>query len=244
MDVIILCAGLGTRLRPLTNTTPKCLINIGETSILEHTLNSLALIKNKQIISKIILVVNYKREEIYKKIGRFHKNLPIEYVLQEKLDGTFSALNICKPHISSKWFCVLNGDDIYYYKDLEKLLTTKNISVLVKPIKTKEESLKFGVFEVMNKHISKVYEKQIIENLNPQRHFINVGAYTFSKDFFFSKTTQKTHRGEYELPQILLGEYVNPIPITFWQPINTKEQLQLAQETFTSKEGILQKTKK
>ena len=241
MDVVIFCAGLGTRLRPLTNKIPKSLVGVNGVSPLENTLNSISFLKSKgRNISKVILVVNHKREKIYEKFGTNYKNVPIEYVLQKKLDGTFSALKICEDSISSKWFCALNGDDIYCCEDLEKILCPNKISVMVKEIKTKEESLKFGVFEVIGQKVVKVYEKQIIENLNSKKHFINVGGYAFSKEFFFKKTTQKTQRKEYELPQVFLGEDINLILINFWQPINTKEELGMARKNFFTRNGILE----
>ena len=71
-------------------------------------------------ITSIILVVGYKKEVIIDYFGESWKGIPITYVVQEVLDGTGGAIELCKEYIKDKAL-FLYGDDIYKKEDLEKL---------------------------------------------------------------------------------------------------------------------------
>ena len=60
MKAIILAAGIASRLRPLTDTQPKCLLKIGERCLLERTMD--ALISNN--IKEFIIVTGYRQQQI------------------------------------------------------------------------------------------------------------------------------------------------------------------------------------
>lgn len=117
MDAIILAAGRGTRLRPLTDTLPKPLVPVAGCGTLPRLLDILP-----AGIDRVLLVVNYLHEKIRAEIGDAWNAIPVEYVFQETLNGTGGALRASEPFIRSERFLILNGDDLYGREDLENLV--------------------------------------------------------------------------------------------------------------------------
>lgn len=116
MDAIILAAGRGTRLRPLTDTLPKPLVPVAGRGTLPRLLDMLP-----PEVDRVLLVVNYLHEKIRAEIGDAWNGIPVEYVFQATLNGTGDALRSCEPFIRGDRFLVLNGDDLYGREDLENL---------------------------------------------------------------------------------------------------------------------------
>lgn len=78
-QAIILAAGMGTRLRPLTDDKPKCLVEVNGISILEKTLNNL-----KQIgVEKVTIITGYLHNKIQDKIKNEFKGMFIDYIYNE-----------------------------------------------------------------------------------------------------------------------------------------------------------------
>ena len=80
MKAVILAAGMGTRLRPVTEKIPKGLIKINEKTLLEYSLDIL----NEYKIREVIIVTGYNADLIEKKIGNNYKDIKITYVKNEK----------------------------------------------------------------------------------------------------------------------------------------------------------------
>ncbi len=87
MQAIILAAGEGKRLRPLTLDKPKPLIEINGKSLLEHNMDKLI-----GLVNEIILVIGYKGEKVKEKFGNNYRGIKIKYIKQKKLLGTGKAL--------------------------------------------------------------------------------------------------------------------------------------------------------
>src|SRR5215212_9692370 len=104
MDAIILAAGLGTRLRPHTLTTPKPLLPVQGRPILDWTLGALP-----PVVDRVIVVVHYLADqmETYLAGQRWFK----EWVTVPQGDpkGTGDALRKCRQHVRSDRFLVING---------------------------------------------------------------------------------------------------------------------------------------
>lgn len=116
MDAIILAAGKGTRLRPLTDTVPKPLVPVAGRGTLPRLLDILP-----PAVDRVLLVVHYLHEKIRAEIGDAWNGIPVAYVFQEALDGTGGALRSCESSIGGDRFLVLNGDDLYGRDDLAAL---------------------------------------------------------------------------------------------------------------------------
>ena len=118
MKAIILVAGRGTRLKPLTDTIPKCLTEVNGKPILFNALEHLE--KNK--IEETILVVGYLRDKIEERIGNFFGNMKITYVkndIYDKTNTSYSLWLALKDLLIDDSLLVLEGD-VFFEEELLK----------------------------------------------------------------------------------------------------------------------------
>lgn len=119
MKAIILAAGSGTRLRPLTDKVPKCLLKVGGKTVLERQLEVLS-----GIFSDVLIVVGYKKEMILKKFK-------LKHVVNEDYQTTNSihSLWLAKNFLDDDTL-IINGD-VLFDKELIKKLVSFDSNVLV-----------------------------------------------------------------------------------------------------------------
>jgi choline kinase len=118
MEAVILAAGRGTRLQNITKENPKCLIEIGNKTILENQIESL-LTNN---IQKIYVVIGYKADKIQKKMKNVDNVEFIENKDFATTDNIYSLFLTCD-WIKGKEFVLLNGDAIFEERIINKLLS-------------------------------------------------------------------------------------------------------------------------
>jgi bifunctional UDP-N-acetylglucosamine pyrophosphorylase/glucosamine-1-phosphate N-acetyltransferase len=220
MDAVILAAGLGTRLRPHTLTTPKPLLLIQGRPILDWIIGALP-----PSVNRVIVVVNYLAEQIEAYL-KAQKYVPkYSTVNQETPRGTGDALRCCRGEISSERFLVLNGDDLYGADDLARL-AERPAGMLVHPV---DEPKKFGiVFSGPDGTLDRLVEKPDLVG----RQMANIGAYLFPR-WVLDIDLPLSPRGEYEITDAVSavagkGPFFT-VPATFWMPIGTVEAWQAAQ---------------
>ncbi len=90
MKAIVLAAGMGKRLRPMTNSIPKCLVKVNGKSILENTLEIL----DNLNIEETIVVVGYLYKKIIKKIDSKKLNMKISYVHNNEYENTNNIVSL------------------------------------------------------------------------------------------------------------------------------------------------------
>src|SRR5262245_38534700 len=105
MDAIILAAGLGTRLRPHTEHTPKPLLPVRGRPILDWALGALP-----KEVNRVVVVIHYLADQIEAYLRTQQHFTQWETVYQEKPRGTGDALRSCRQRLRSDRFFVLNGD--------------------------------------------------------------------------------------------------------------------------------------
>jgi bifunctional UDP-N-acetylglucosamine pyrophosphorylase/glucosamine-1-phosphate N-acetyltransferase len=220
MDAIILAAGLGTRLRPHTLTTPKPLLTIRDRPILDWTLGALP-----KTINRVVVVVNYLAEQVEDYLRRQTHFHDWATVRQIEPRGTGDALRSCREQIRSERFLVLNGDDLYGAADLAALAACP-AGVLVYPV---DDPPHWGIaFLKPDGSLEKLVEKPKLEG----RRLANTGVYLFPKQVFDIPLTLSP-RGEYEITDYVtrLAERgtVNVVTAKFWLPIGNVEAWQKAQ---------------
>ena len=205
MQAVILAAGKGTRMLPLTETRPKPMLKVANKPILEHNLEQLT-----DLVDEVILVVSYKKEIIENYFGTDFNGLKIKYVEQKELLGTGNALERAKNELEDD-FIVLSGDDLYFREDIKKVLKKKPC-ILIKEVENPED---FGVVEIENNKVIGLEEKP----KNARSNLVNSGLYHLNKEIF-SHNLKLSERGEYELT-----DYIKSIlPIDFviaakWIPL-------------------------
>ena len=187
-QAVILAAGKGTRIEPLTLTKPKPLLKICNRTILEHNLDQL-----NGLVKEVILVIGYKGEMIRKLISSEYKGLKIKYVWQKNALGTGDAAKKVALLLKNK-FLLLYGDDLYYREDIKKCLK-KFPCILLKKI---EEPSAFGQVLIKRNIVKELKEKpkKNVSNL------VNTGVYFLDKNIFHFKI-KKSSRSEYEFTDFI-----------------------------------------
>lgn len=172
-QAVILAAGEGQRLRPFTVTKPKTMLAIAGKPILQHVVEALA----QNGIRDIIIVVGYRREQIFNYVGDGEKfGVNITYVTQEKQLGTAHALLQARSAVDND-FLVLPGDNLIAANTISRFVNIKPLSVLVKKV---ENTARYGVVATEGKRV-----KEITENpKEAESGIINTGIYAFNKAVF------------------------------------------------------------
>ncbi|MFX0069900.1 MAG: sugar phosphate nucleotidyltransferase [Candidatus Hermodarchaeota archaeon] len=132
MKAIILAAGLGIRLRPLTERIPKPLINIDGKTLIKRSLENLNYFK----FDEILIVVGYLQDYIKKEIGSNYRNTKITYVFNPDYSNTGSMYSLSQTKdLVNDDILLLEGDLLYDKKALECLLnSTEPNEILVAPL--------------------------------------------------------------------------------------------------------------
>lgn len=122
MKAVILAAGRGERLMPLTEDKPKPLVEAKGKPIIEHVLDALP-----STVSEAIIVIGYKGQMIKDHLGLKYKKVKLTYVEQEEQKGTYDALTCAKEKLEGEeHFLVLNSDEILDPVDVAYLSRRKN----------------------------------------------------------------------------------------------------------------------
>jgi UDP-N-acetylglucosamine diphosphorylase/glucosamine-1-phosphate N-acetyltransferase len=200
MQAIILAAGEGVRVRPLTRSRPKAMIPVANRPIIEYVID--ALLKNG--IRDIIVVVGYRKEQV----TRFLNGLggPIEVVVQEKQLGTAHALQCAESKIDGD-FLVLPGDN---YIDPQSIARIRDIpnSILVKEHPNPSN---FGVVLLDNGLVTDIVEKP----MHAPSFMVSTGIYSLKKSFFSHIRGNDITDAISEM--IHAGEQIRAIPADDWQ---------------------------
>lgn len=201
MQAIILTAGEGTRMRPLTVTKPKTMLQVGGKPILQYNVESL----RDAGVKEITMVVGY-REDVIKEHFRDGADygVNIKYVTQEERLGTAHAIGSTRDNVDGT-FIILNGDiivDPVLIKDLIAKYNSENAhSILV--LTEVDDPSSFGVVEMKADKITNIVEKPSREDA--PSNLINAGIYIFNDKIFEAiDSTIKSPRGEYEITDSLL----------------------------------------
>ncbi len=135
MKAVILAAGVSSRLRPLTNDTPKCLIKVGNKTILERTLNNLT----ANDIKDIIIVTGYLENQIRDYISKKYPQLSVQYIFNNLYESTNNiySLWMTKEYVLNNDVLLLDSDIIFDKRIIELLLNSKYENCLA--INSKDE---------------------------------------------------------------------------------------------------------
>jgi len=184
MKAVILAAGKGERLGPLTERTPKVMLTVANRPLLELNLEQLP-----GLIGEAIIVVGHLEEKIREHFGSSFKGIKIRYVRQARQLGTGHALRQAGPFLDGR-FLLLMGDNLYCRKDIETCLG-KRLSILVARV---ENPKIFGICTVKNGLLKDIVEKP----RKPSSNLANAGLYVLDRRIFDSGE-KKTERGEFEI---------------------------------------------
>ena len=196
MKAIILSAGEGSRMRPLTLTKPKTMLPVAGKPIIQYNIESL---KNNGI-TDILLIVRYKEEIVKSYFGDGSDfGVNISYKTQKDFLGTANAISYAKDFIDDS-IIVLNGDIILDEEIIQEMIEkyddlTPDTLMLLTEV---EDPSAFGVVEIEDGNIKSIVEKPKREEA--PSNLVNAGIYIFNEDIFDKiEKTEISQRGEYEI---------------------------------------------
>ncbi len=218
MKAVILAAGKGIRMLPLTKEVPKVLVEVNGRPFLYYVLKSL----QKAGFSEFGLVVGYKKEKIADFLEEYE--FKAELIEQSEQKGTGHALLQARRFCGKEDFVMLGGDNLWSVEDLISIRRNDEFNYACGfPV---DEPRKYGVFVVEGDKLVKVVEKpkEFVGNL------INTGLFKFKSEIFSALGKVKlSPRNEIELTDAvsLLAKEgkVKVLKARWWMDLGCKEDI-------------------
>lgn len=197
MKAVLLAAGEGVRLLPITATRPKHLIRVGGKPILKHCLDAL----KSCGITEAVVVTHYMGEAIRSYFGDGAKfGLTIEYVEQPAVLGTGNAVSIAEKYVADE-FVVVYADLLFAQQAMQTVLDTykQKKPDVVMAVVAVEKPESYGIIELEKGNcVKRVVEKP--SRKDAPSNLANAGLYVFTKKIFdVLRKVKKSVRGEFEL---------------------------------------------
>jgi len=245
LRAMVLAAGIGSRLAPLSDNLPKPLIRIGGKVIMEHIL----LLLKEHGITDVISNTYHLADQIhdYFKDIKDKEGISLEFIHEEKLSGVAGGIRACKDFLEKGTACIIMGDALTdldlsaLYQEHKKAVEAQGCLATIAMMEVKDTS-QFGVIvtksmldsevkdEVLKNQIIKFQEKPKAEDA--LSNWANTGVYFFEPgiyDFIPSKEEAPKYDVAGDLfPKLLeLGKYIQAIPVkkeTYWADLGTPKQ--------------------
>jgi glucose-1-phosphate thymidylyltransferase len=196
MDVstgIVLAAGEGTRLRPLTYNRPKTMLPAADRPILEHVLDVLV----ETGIDRLCVVVGYHHERVQEHFGHAYRDVPITYVHQRKQLGSAHALMQAKNEVEGPML-VLNGDRVIDERIVSDVVEAfdgaPTLAVMDHPAPAQ-----YGAVRVADGKLTELVERPDADTFR----LINAGVYAFDDRIFDAIQRTPRRSGELPLPDVI-----------------------------------------
>ena len=232
MQCVILAAGKGSRLKPLTENTPKPLVKVADKSLLDHIVEALP-----SAVDSLIIVTGYLEDQIRDHCGDEFHGRKVTYVHQEEQKGTAHALWLCKEHLIGKGrFLFMYADDLHGAQDIARA-TSYSRSMLTLTTNNPE---KFGI---VVRHPDGTLAEMIEKPEHPPSNLASTGVMVLDDNIFKFDPYAKMTKGKYYLTDVI-AEYAREYPIAvveqgLWIPIAYPEDIERAEEILESFKGTI-----
>ncbi len=200
MKAVILAAGEGIRLRPLTLTRPKHLIHIGGKPLLEHILDSL----KTAGLNQALITVYYMADRLQQFFGDGSKfGMKLEYSLQEGVRGTADAAGLAKSYVDED-FLLIYGDLVVTPDSIRNVISFHEeekpaVTMAVAPVDHPEH---YGIVKLDGSHVTDIVEKPSPKGA--PTNLANAGVYVLSPEIFEKiEQTPPSKRDELEITDSL-----------------------------------------
>jgi len=196
MKAVILAAGDGIRMRPLTETRPKPMLYAAGRPLLYHLL----LEAKKAGISEAVIIVRHMKEKIIEYFSKADLGIKISFVEQGIENGTGAALMCAKDRIDDT-FLVMAGDIVTDASVIKKVIDAHEGGITI-GLKKVDNPHEYGVAELSNGRISIFEEK----SAHPKSDLANLSIYCMEPTVFSElNSIGKSERNEYELVNLFVG---------------------------------------
>ena len=158
MKALILAAGLGSRLRPLTDSVPKCMVKVNGISIIDNQIESL----KENNIKDIYIITGYKNEALEAHLKEKFSELNIHIIFNKDFNTTNNmfSLFMAKDYLNSEPFIMMNSDVFFEKRVIGDLINNEYSSLIVcEKDNYNEESMKI----IVKGEIATEISKQITE---------------------------------------------------------------------------------
>lgn len=223
MKAVILAAGKGERLEPITHTRPKPFVPILDKPLILRHIEIL-----RKYVSDILVVIN-SEYKVY-----FNSIQGVKLVEQIGTKGTAAALKSVEKYINDEEFLVIYGDVLFEEDAIKSVMKVEGNTMLSVSV---NDPKRYGVVILNSENrLVKIIEK--VEN--PPSNLINAGIYKFTQDIFsYIDKIRPSIRGEYELPDAInmIADKVTVIKYNgMWMDIGRPWDLIEANKIFLEKE--------
>jgi len=196
-SAVVLAAGEGSRLRPLTKHRPKPMLPAATKPILEHVFDALI----DAGVSDITVVVGYQRNRVQSHFGPTYRNVPITYCTQEKLLGSGHALLAAESEIDGPTL-VVNGDQLVDRNIIEDVFETheRDSPVATLGLIPTQDVAEYGGVRCERNDEGRTQVVEIVENpFDDRDYYLNAGVYVFEEPILEAIRTVDPSRGESSL---------------------------------------------
>lgn len=217
---VVLAAGKGVRLWPLTENRSKHMIPVAGRPVIEHVVSAI----RSSSIRRLVLVTGYEDELIKKHLGDGAKwGVKIEYVRQSDISGTASAVSVAREHVEGRDFLVVYGDVVVSAVAIRRVLDTYKMrgykpTVGLVPVSRPES---YGMAKTSEEWLTEIVEKP--QPSSSPSNLANTGIYVLSPIIFdYLETTSKSGRGEFEITDAISSLARTGAPVA-WASIASSE---------------------
>lgn len=211
MKAVLLAAGEGVRMRPLTSTRSKHMIFLAGKPILEHCLLSL----NEAGFKEALVVVGYERGLIKQYFGDGSKfGMRLNYIEQERVLGTANAIQLAEDYVGDEPFLATYGDLLITPRAIKFLLSKHKAgaaaTISIVPVSQPEQ---YGTVKLKDDKIVSIIEKPKIGAA--LSNLANAGIYIFTREIFSRiKRTKHSPRREFEVTDSIHLLIKDGLPVT------------------------------
>ncbi|WP_049925560.1 bifunctional sugar-1-phosphate nucleotidylyltransferase/acetyltransferase [Halopiger goleimassiliensis] len=222
MKAVVLAAGEGTRIRPLSEAVPKPMLPVADRPLVAHTVDAAI----DAGADEIVLVVGYEADSVRSYFGTAYRDVPVTYAVQHEQAGTAHAVRAARDHLEGP-FAVLNGDNLYEPASIERLFASAPAVCAVEV----EDPRQYGVLSTdADGTVDHIVEKPA----DPPTNLANAGAYAFPSEAREWLDVPPSERGEHEITDVLarvIEEYaVTPVTTDRWMDVGRPWELLEANE--------------
>lgn len=221
MQAVILAAGQGTRMRPLTESLPKPMLPVADRPLVAHTAD----VAVEAGASELVIVVGYEANTIRAYFGDEYRGVPVTFARQETQAGTADAVRAASDRLDGP-FAVLNGDNLYDPDSIETLFGSGPALATYRV----DDPSNYGVISVADGRVSGIVEKPA----DPPTDRANTGAYVFPEAAREWLDVPESERGEHEITDVVsrvIEQFdVTPVELDRWLDVGRPWELLEANE--------------
>lgn len=233
MRALLLAAGEGTRLRPLTQTIPKCLVEIGQKPLLQHWLDDL---ERSIFFDEVMINTHYLAESVEKFLAGYTSTTRIQTSYEPQLLGPGGTILKHREWLSQSDFLVAHADNfsqIDWPAFIEAHHSRPAGCVGTMMTFVTDDPTSCGIVETDDRGVLRKMHEKVVE---PPGHVANAAVFLFSPHFFEVVSDINSHDvidiSRHMIPR-LLGRLATFATSGYHRDIGTPESLSQARRDYT-----------